>query len=147
MILDDQVKDFFNRYASSMNNALFGEGSVDVAPFLKSFSCYVVGASPAGVAGGKNDEEFKKSIESGIEYYRRVGIISMNIVAKEIAVFDEMHAMAKIKWESIYDNLDSTGGIVFDVIYLVQARDQTIKIFAYVTGDEQKALRDHGLIA
>jgi len=36
--------------------------------------------------------------------------------------------------------------IDFDVIYLLQYRDQHLKIFAYITGDEQAELQKNGLI-
>jgi hypothetical protein len=36
--------------------------------------------------------------------------------------------------------------IEFDVFYFVQTRDGRPKIFAFVAGDEQQALRDHGLL-
>jgi hypothetical protein len=38
------------------------------------------------------------------------------------------------------------GAIDFEVIYLLQLRDERIKIFAYITGDEQKAFKDAGLL-
>lgn len=36
--------------------------------------------------------------------------------------------------------------IFFAVIYFVQSRENEHKIFAYITGDEQKAFRENGLI-
>jgi hypothetical protein len=145
MIIKEEVEDFFNRYASTMNNALFGD-PVDENCFLDFFSSYVVGANPAGVFGGKNDMDFGKSIKSGIDFYKRIGVISMNIIAKDVEILDEYHSKARISWECIYNKEKKSGEIAFDVVYLVQVKNHTVKIFAYVTGDEQKALREHELI-
>jgi hypothetical protein len=145
MTTKEEIEDFFNRYASTMNNVLFGD-IVDVNSFRGSFASYVVGANPAGIAGGKNDGDFGNSIKSGIDFYKRIGIISMNITAKDITILDEYHATARISWECIYNRNEDSGGIPFDVFYVLQVRDHVAKIFAYVTGDEQKALRDQGLI-
>ena len=145
MISKEEVEDFFNRYASTMNNALFGD-VIDVKSFLHYFARYVVGANPSGVQGGKNDLEFANSIKSGIDFYKRIGVISMNIMAKDVAILDGYHATARISWESIYNKEDKLGEIAFNVVYLVQVIDHAVKIFAYITGDEQKALRERGLI-
>jgi hypothetical protein len=145
MIAKEEVEDLFNRYASTMNNALFGD-VIDVSTFMHAFAAYVVGANPNGVLGGKNDDEFARSIKSGIDFYRRIGVNSMNILRRDVTILDDYHAMAKIQWQCMYCLQDRSGEIEFDVFYFVQEMDHAVKIFAFVTGDEQKALIDHGLI-
>lgn len=139
------IDDFFSQYASTMNNALFGD-MPDVSAITRSFSDFVVGASPQGIMGGRNDETFGKSIRDGIDFYKRIGIISMNIISKDVTVLDEFHAMVKVYWKSFYGNERLSGEIPFEVVYLVQALGQSPKIFAFVTGDEQAALKSHHLI-
>ncbi len=145
MISKDSVEDFFSQYASIMNNALFGE-VYDLGTIMNSFSDFVVGARPRGVAGGKNDEQFEKVIRRGIDFYKRIGIMSMNIISKEVNILDDFHAIVKVCWNSFYENENSSGEIPFEVVYIVQHKDGLNKIFAYVTGDEQTAFRDHKLI-
>lgn len=145
MINTTEIDDFFNRYASIVNNALFGD-PLDTETIKDSFAGFVVGANPLGVAGGINDEKFQTTIQQGIDFYKRIGITSMNILSKEITVLDDFHAMAKIHWNSVYSKGDNSGEIPFEVIYFVQCRDGSPRIFAYITGDEQGALRDHKLI-
>ena len=55
--------------------------------------------------------------------------------------------LVKVNWNSSFVRKDKTeGDISFDVFYLIQKIDEDIKIFAYITGDEQQALKDQGLI-
>jgi hypothetical protein len=55
--------------------------------------------------------------------------------------------MAKVHWQAIYNKKDkSKESIEFDVIYFVQTVNDQLKIFAYITGDEQGVLRERGLI-
>lgn len=145
MVSKEGIEDFFNRYASITNNALFGDG-YDVNSIKDSFSDFVVGANPLGVAGGKNDDQFVNTIRQGVEFYKKIGIVSMNIMSKEILVIDEFHASVKVSWSSFYQKDDASGEIPFEVIYLVQCRDGLIKIFAYVTGDEQAAFKAYNLL-
>lgn len=145
MIDSNRIDDFFNRYASVVNNALFG-GALDMDMITHSFADFVVGANPMGVAGGSNDENFRKSIQQGIDFYKQIGITSMNISSKEITALDEFHAMVKINWTAFYVKKSSSGEIAFEVFYFVRDKDDTTRIFAYITGDEQGALRDHQLI-
>ena len=106
-----------------------------------------VEASPVGVVCGINNDEFRQVIPQGYKFYKKIGITSMNILDKEISILDDYHAMARIHWQSIYDRKDEqTGDIDFDVIYFVQDLGKGLKIFAYITGDEQKALKDNALI-
>lgn len=128
-----------------MNNALFGE-SCDVKVILDSFADYVVGANPLGITGVKNDEQLDKAIRQGIAFYKKIGITSMNITAQDVTILDEFHALVKIYWKSLYANDNVSGEIPFEVIYIVQSNDPVTRIFAYITGDEMSALKQHGLI-
>lgn len=99
-----------------------------------------------GVAGGKTNDQFGRAIREGIEFYKKIGIASMNIISKEISILDDFHALTKVSWSSFYVNGNSSGEIPFEVVYLVQCRKGKCKIFAYVTGDEQAAFRAHKLL-
>jgi len=71
----------------------------------------------------------------------------MSIESLDITPLDTYHAMAKVHWNALYEKKD--GGresIEFDVIYFVQIMEKTPRIFCYITGDEQKVLRERGLI-
>jgi hypothetical protein len=55
--------------------------------------------------------------------------------------------MVNVHWNSSYNRKDGSEVFIeFDVIYFVQIIDEKLKIFAYITGDEQAVLREKGLI-
>jgi hypothetical protein len=145
IIQQDEIESFFNRYESRFNTALAG-GKVDVEETVKSFASEFIEASPAGVIAGKNDKRFRDSISKGWAFYKEIGIRAMDILSKQISVLDQFHAIVKIHWNSSFIRKDNThGDIAFDVFYLVQKRED-IRIFAYITGNEQQALKDAGLL-
>jgi len=142
---EQSIKAFFNAYESRFNTSLTGR--IDVEGTMQSFANCFVEATPAGITCGKNDEQFREAIPKGIEFYKSIGTTEMKILAMDITVLDDFHAMAEIYWEAIYNTKDGKEEVIeFTVIYFVQGLNDQIKIFAYITGDEQKVLRDRGLI-
>lgn len=147
-ILDvsERIENFFDRYAERFNRFLI-EDVVDPEETAACFSDWFIESSPAGVISAKNDEQFKIRIPKGYAFYKDIGISSMNIMTKDITVLDDYHAMAKVHWNSAFIAKDSNeGSIEFDVIYFLQTKGEECKIFAYITGDEQAALKENGLI-
>lgn len=133
-------------YADRFNLALQGS-KPDIEGTTNSFSEYFIEANPAGVTTGQNDQKFKEAIPQGYEFYIRIGITAMRITSTEITLLDEFHSMVKVSWRSEFLKKDqSSGSIDFVVIYLLQILDNTPKIFAYITGDEQAALKENGLV-
>ena len=141
-----QIDSFFNGYAVLFNKGINGESS-NVEEIARLFADCFIAASPDGVHCGKNDEQFRTAIPQGYDFYKNIGIISMEIISKEITILDDYHTMTKVHWKSGFTKKDnSTGSLEFDVIYFIQTMTSKHKIFAYITRDEQKALREHGLI-
>lgn len=141
-----QVDAFFTAYEKRFNDALAGK-EVDTEEVIGSFTDAFLEASPMGVICGKNDANLASKIRQGFEFYHYIGTRSMVITGKELTTLDEMHDMVKVHWH--YTAQKKALGMVeidFDVIYLLQAREDSIKIFAYITGDEQKVLQEHGLL-
>jgi hypothetical protein len=87
-------------------------------------------------------------IPRGHAFYRKIGTKSMKILSKELTPIDTFHTMVKVRWSSKYIRQSDGSPITidFDVTYFLQHVKEDIKIFAYVTGDEQKALREMELI-
>ena len=114
---------------------------------IDSFAPYFVEASPVGVHGGKNNWLFKMMIPRGFAFYKKIGTKSMKITALDITPLDDHHAMAKVHWDSHYLKKDGKQEqIEFDNLYFLQILAEKPRIFAYITGDEQKILKEHGLI-
>ena len=55
--------------------------------------------------------------------------------------------MIKVQWKSNFAKTDgSEGSIEFENIYFTQTKENQHKVFAWITGDEQAALKEHGLV-
>lgn len=143
--MEKNIYNFFAAYEKRFNDALKGE--MDVEATANAFAPFFVEASPAGIHGGSNDQEFRKKIPQGMDFYRHIGTNTMEIVAQDVTPLDDLHYMVKIRWKATYKNKDNTDlSIEFDVIYFLQHRENQFKIFAYITGDEDQVMREHGLI-
>lgn len=140
------IERFFNAYAARFNAALSG-GDVPVDETVKAFASCFVEASPVGVVCGKNDASFREAIPKGYSFYKSIGTQSMKIESKEISILDDYHAMVKVHWIAAYAPEDKAPFIIaFDVFYFLQHLKEDLKIFAYITGDETRVLKEHGLI-
>lgn len=143
----ERLAAFFAEYEARTNRALADPPDVDVEATVEAFANCFVGASPAGVQCGKNDQEFREAIPKGLQFYRSIGTQRMNIVAIATTRLDDLHAMSRVSWKAEYIKKDSSPtSIEFDVIYLTQLSGDEPRIFCYITGDEQQAYKDHGLI-
>lgn len=142
----DIINQFFDGYAQQFNDVLTG-AEPDIDAIVDSFAACFIEANPLGVMCGKNDNTFREQIPVGYSFYKKIGISTMDILSKEITILDDYHAMAKIHWNSVFrKSAGQVGNIEFDVIYLLQLTGGHCKIFAYITGDEHRALQENGLI-
>jgi len=138
---DAAINKFFEDYDARFNDALSGK-PVDIDGTLNSFAESFIEASPVGIIVGNNDAQFRKAIPQGYEFYKSIGTKSMKIISKQIIPLDELHFLVKTHWLAKYE----TQEIAFDIFYFLQKREEEFKIFAYVTGDEKKVLKERGLI-
>ena len=145
--LNQLLQHFFAEYAARFNRALQDPPEEDVEATAGAFADCFIEASPLGVNCGKNDEQFRAMIPQGNAFYRGIGTKAMKITRLEITSLDDWHAMTKVYWDSRYVKQNGEEvQLEFDVIYLLQIRDGIPKIFGYITGDEQKVLKEHGLM-
>ncbi len=144
--MDEILKQFFAEYEARFNKALSESPEIDVGGMAGAFADCFIEASPTGVACGKNDEQFRAQIPKGLEYYRSIGTKSMKIASLSTTPLDDHHSLTTVHWEALYQRDGQQEKIDFDVIYLVQTIDGRPKIFAYIVGDEERYLRERGLI-
>ena len=145
---DAAVRAFFEDYAARMNDALADPPRVDVAAARRAFADHFVGTDPKSVRGGRNGLLLRLMIPRGYAHYRKIGAKRMEVRGLEITPLDDFHVMAKAHWWSVYER--RRGGerieIEFDNIYLLHIpEDGSPRIFAWITGDEQQVLKEHGL--
>ena len=137
---------FFELYRDVFNHALIEE-ITDAEPTAELFSSCFIAADPSGVNCGHNDEAFREAMIKGYTFYKSIGISSMDIVSRKITLLDDFHSMVQIHWQSNYLKKDGQkGSIEFQNIYFIQTKNDQHKVFAYITGDEQAALKNTGLI-
>ncbi len=142
---NQKLEEFFRGYEARFNKAM--AGTIDTEETANAFASCFIEANPFGVNCGKNDDQFRIMIPKGYEFYRSIGTKSMKIVSLGITLLDDYHSMAKVHWQANYMKKDgSEESIDFDVIYFVQMINDQLKVFAYITGDEQGVLRERGLI-
>jgi hypothetical protein len=86
-------------------------------------------------------------MQKGYAFYKSIGMISTDIVTKEIMLLDDFHTMVKVRWKSNFIKKDGLNkAIEFENIYFTQTRHNQHKVFAFITGDEQAALKKAGLV-
>lgn len=142
--INDQIEQFFGEYEKRFAEGLAGNAVADET--AKAFADFFVEASPDGIIGGKNDQEFRDRVPQGYDFYRSIGITKMEIRQLDITELNEQHYMVEVYWESFYDKDGEPGSIEFSVIYFLQHLNGSLKVFAYITGDEQAVLKEKGLV-
>jgi hypothetical protein len=142
--MEAQVRKLFERYEQLFQKSLAGDADMDdvVSVYASAF----IAASPAGVMVGKNDDQLKQVMEQGYAHYRAIGTKEMRVRDVRISPIDEHHCVAHVAWTSTYARKDRPDVTIdFDVHYLVQKLGGELKIFGWVSGDEQEVLRKHGI--
>ena len=139
------INDFFDRYQRFFTKAL--AGNLDTGDLSALYTSEFIAASPAGVMTGKNDDTLKRNMENGYAYYRAIGTKGMRVRNVRLSPIDDRHAVAHVAWTAVYAKDDRPDiDIDFEVHYLMQELNGRLKIFGWVSGDEQALLRERGVI-
>lgn len=142
--MEAAVRELFQRYESLFNRAL--SDAADMEEIASLYAPEMIGASPAGVMSGLNDDRFRQVMAQGYAHYRAIGTKGMRIRHIRLSPIDDCHCMAHVAWTATYarDDLPKTV-LDFDVHYLVQFLDQEAKVFGWISGDEQALLKQRGI--
>ncbi len=142
--MEAAVKELFQRYESLFNRAL--SGAADTEEIASLYAPEMIGASPAGVMSGLNDDRFRQVMAQGYAHYHAIGTKGMRIRHIRLSPIDDCHCMAHVAWTATYarDDLPKTA-LDFEVHYLVQFLDQEAKVFGWISGDEQALLKQRGI--
>ncbi len=141
----DEVKNFFMRYEQFFMQSLNGE--IDSDELSSLYAQEFIVASPLGVMTGKNDIIFQKTLAQGYEQYRKMGTQRMRVRDVSISPIDDIHCVAHVAWTATYSVAEKPNiEIDFEVHYLMQELDNDLHVFGWISGNEQDALREYGVI-
>ena len=141
----EQVEKFFQKYEQFFMQSLIGKLNPDEITEL--YAPEFIAASPMGVMTGKNDIDFQKTLSNGYEQYRKMGTIDMHVCKIKIYPIDEYHGVAYVFWRASYQKSDkSRVDIDFEVHYLMQEIKGKLRVFGWISGNEQEVLRENGII-
>lgn len=140
------IEEFFSRYEASFNNSLNSDGSGVAEAVQPYFSNCFIESGPNGVLCAENNDAFVDKIKQVLQFYRSIGSKGMTITSKDVTLIDDLHASAKIYWRYTYEKDGAEGAIDFHVIYFLTTVENDLKIFAFIAGDEWKALKERGLV-
>jgi hypothetical protein len=145
--LEKKARALFQDYSRRSNEALQDPAHADTDALADAFAGHFVGASPAGVMGAARDESFPATLRRGFEAYRAMGGTRFEIAHLAVEALDDFNAMVRADWEFDYvrPRDGAAGTIAFRNVYFVNFASGDAKIFAWVTPDEQQAMKDHGL--
>ncbi|QCI67413.1 hypothetical protein [Phreatobacter stygius] len=146
--LEAQTIAFFKAYSQRSNDALQSPPKQDVDGTIAGFAPFFVGASPKGVFGGASEATFRKAIPQAFQRYRDAGGNRFEITHIAVTELDDCNVMARTDWEFGYrrPNDGVVGTIAFQNLYFLNFADGRPKIFAFITPDEDQAMREHGLV-
>ena len=141
------ARELFETYGRLNDEAMRRELSDDERQRLAGFFAdHVVGSSPQGVvvAAAADLPRFLKGAQAN---YRKVGGKRFLVTGVRFARIDETHAQCAVDWNFAYVNAAGRSGEVgFTNLYYLTFAGGTPKIFAFITPDEGKAMREHGLV-
>lgn len=141
--MDNDVRVLFERYARTFDRGLRGE---DVAAeTAEYFAPQFIASVPAGVYTGANGEPLREAVADGFQRYRALGTQAMLLGDVRVVPIDERHAIAFVAWTATYEKAGAAIAIPFTNCYFLRL-DERLRIFGWVAGDEEAALREHGIV-
>jgi hypothetical protein len=146
MNTEQKIRKFFDDYTRRFNNNLAAGAAVDAKAVRDSFADYFVESSSNGVQGSRNNLLFGFVIPRGFRHYRRLGATGITLARLQLTRIDDHHYMAQAHWDAAYRRKNGTCSIGFDVVYFLTLHSGSPKIFSYITADEKKVLRAHGIV-
>ncbi|MGX6978383.1 nuclear transport factor 2 family protein [Vagococcus elongatus] len=142
---NESIREFFLRYEQFFMQSL--DGDVDVDEISSLYAQEFIAASPMGTMSGKNDHQFQQALVQGYEQYRQIGTKKMTVRSVKTSPIDELHCVAHVAWTATYATAEKSNiAIDFEVHYLMQELGGKLQIFGWIAGDEQKLLKDYGVI-
>lgn len=139
-----EVENFFAKYESVFGDAI--EGRIDLEAIKRLYSEQFIAATPQGVRAAAFDGSFEEVMKKGYDRYRQIGTKSMKAESISIHEIDHCHLIARVRWHSVYQKPGHDEiHIPFDLSYFIEQRENNLKVFGWVTGDEEALLKANGV--
>lgn len=136
--------EFFRGYAHEFNEGLHGR--FDEQKFSALYAKVFIAATPDAVITGCNNAEFTRTSGHGFHRYQDIGVKRMELEGVTPVPIDPLHALAHTDWKAVYEVDGNERSISFTNAYLVRLEaNGSVKVFGWVTGDEEEAMRKHGI--
>ena len=135
---------FFDRYAEAYNRSLGDH--VDAEGIRSFFAETSLALSTEGGVQPATNAELGPLLEKMYAFYKAVGTKRLDIERIAVDEIAEGHDRVEAFYRAEYDKDGASLTIPFSVTYLVQRRDDGPRIFAFIAGDEQALMREHGLV-
>jgi hypothetical protein len=94
-VTETSIRRLFERYEQLFERALNGKADMDEVTSV--YASAFVGASPAGIVAGKNDDHLKQAMEQGYRHYRAIGTKMMRIRDVRISPIDDA-SLRRPRW-------------------------------------------------
>jgi hypothetical protein len=109
------------------------------------FAANVVGSSPQGVVAAEA-ARLPYILKDAQAEYRKVGGRRFIVTDVRVTDIDAIHVQCAVDWRFGYVNAaGKSGNVDFTNLYYLTFASGSPKIFAFITPDEGKAMREHGL--
>lgn len=143
---ESSARTLFNTYGRLNDEAMRRELLEDERNALAGlFAANVVGSSPQGVVAAQA-AQLPYILQDAQAEYRKVG--GKRFIVRDVRVteIDDIHVQCAVAWQFGYVNAaGKSGNVDFTNLYYLTFASGSPKIFAFITPDEGKAMRDHGL--
>jgi hypothetical protein len=135
------IEKFFRRYEEGANTF---EPAIVISAYPDAF----MAADPNGAACIQNDAAFRKAIPGREALFRKIGFKSAEVLKVTETPMDERYTTALVQWRMVFEKEQGKPlEFVFFITYILLAGKDGLKIVFYLShDDEQKLMRDAGLI-
>ena len=144
---ESSARKLFDTYGRLNDQAMRRELLEDERKELAGlFAANVVGSSPQGVVAAQA-AQLPYILEDAQVEYRKVG--GRRFIVRDVRVMeiDDVHVQCAVDWNFGYVNAAGQGGDVdFTNLYYLTFASGSPKIFAFITPDEGRTMREHGLV-
>ncbi|HEX6292169.1 MAG TPA: hypothetical protein VFZ66_23475 [Herpetosiphonaceae bacterium] len=120
--------------------------ALDVEAAIGVFAECCMAAAPHFVGCTTSEDELRAAVTQIYEFYRRVELESVRILALSETALDDHYALVKVKWAAFFRKTGDEP-IAFEVTYVVSRDAEQPKVILFIAHqDEQTIMRDKGLL-